>query len=441
MSVVSKIQLPDNSEVDIKDAISPRVYLGTCPTAAATVTKIVTVDEFPLDEDGKPLVGTLIGVKFTYTNSSSSPILNVNGTGAASIYYNNAVYTASSTIGGSAGRYIFYAWDGNYWVFMSWGVDNNDNTLAYNVRYNSASRTMSGATYRYRILFSSADDQHWVAATTSSSTNATASRTVNQTPINPFGQIVYYGSTTTVSSGSTPGATVLYTQYALTLGYSFNRTGAALTLTSKAPVYIKCAPQSNGSAIMDADTPYVQTLPTTDDGKIYIYLGIAYSATAVEMSIAHPVYYFKDSSIHLWTNTAASVTIDSALSSTSENPVQNKVINTALGARALDSGVVHNTGNETIAGNKTFTGSTTLDYVDIGGNVDLIGGTLYNEEETGFGWIQDSESGSLQDVLNGKEVSSNKITSLSSSSTDTQYPSAKCVWDIIGDVETLINAL
>ena len=42
---------------------------------------------------------------------------------------------------------------------------------------------------------------------------------------------------------------------------------------------------------------------------------------------------------------------------------------------------------------------------------------------------------------NGKEDASNKVTSLSSSSTDTQYPSAKCVYDIIGDVETLINAL
>lgn len=39
------------------------------------------------------------------------------------------------------------------------------------------------------------------------------------------------------------------------------------------------------------------------------------------------------------------------------------------------------------------------------------------------------------------EASSNKVTSLSSSSTDTEYPSAKCVYDLLGDVETLINAL
>lgn len=39
------------------------------------------------------------------------------------------------------------------------------------------------------------------------------------------------------------------------------------------------------------------------------------------------------------------------------------------------------------------------------------------------------------------EAASNKVTSLSSSSTDTEYPSAKCVYDLLGDVETLINAL
>jgi hypothetical protein len=39
------------------------------------------------------------------------------------------------------------------------------------------------------------------------------------------------------------------------------------------------------------------------------------------------------------------------------------------------------------------------------------------------------------------EVTTNKVTSISSSSTDTQYPSAKCVYDIVGDIETLLAAI
>ena len=41
----------------------------------------------------------------------------------------------------------------------------------------------------------------------------------------------------------------------------------------------------------------------------------------------------------------------------------------------------------------------------------------------------------------GLESISNKVTSISSASTNTEYPSAKCVYDIVGDIETLINAL
>lgn len=37
------------------------------------------------------------------------------------------------------------------------------------------------------------------------------------------------------------------------------------------------------------------------------------------------------------------------------------------------------------------------------------------------------------------QTKTNLVTSVSSSSTDTQYPSAKCVYDIIGDVETLLQ--
>lgn len=41
----------------------------------------------------------------------------------------------------------------------------------------------------------------------------------------------------------------------------------------------------------------------------------------------------------------------------------------------------------------------------------------------------------------GAETVSNKVTSLSNLSTDDQYPSAKCVYDMIGDVETLLTTI
>lgn len=39
---------------------------------------------------------------------------------------------------------------------------------------------------------------------------------------------------------------------------------------------------------------------------------------------------------------------------------------------------------------------------------------------------------------NNKEDKSNKVTSINSLSTDNQYPSAKCVYDLVGDIESLL---
>lgn len=47
----------------------------------------------------------------------------------------------------------------------------------------------------------------------------------------------------------------------------------------------------------------------------------------------------------------------------------------------------------------------------------------------------------LNNTLTNYELKSNKVTSLSSTSTDNEYPSAKCVYDIIGDVESLLGGI
>lgn len=55
--------------------------------------------------------------------------------------------------------------------------------------------------------------------------------------------------------------------------------------------------------------------------------------------------------------------------------------------------------------------------------------------------VINDDGDSLVTIITGLEKSANKVTSLSSASTDTQYPSAKCVYDLLGDVESLILAL
>lgn len=257
--------------------------------------------------------GTAMLLKNGVVTSASGFTININGLGAKPVYSNMATGNDITPTAPTRDTTIFNI---NYTMLFiysedivstgGWicyrGYDANTNTIGYQLRTNSMSLPMSDIVYRYRLLFTSADGTKFVPANTSSSTNATSARTVNQRPIDPFGSIVYYGATASVASGSRPGATVLWRQYAVTLGYSFNRTGSALTLTSWKPVYVKCEPQNDGSAIIDPGSPFVQALPTTEDGKIYIFLGVATSVTTIELEAHHPVYCYKDGAIRLWTN-------------------------------------------------------------------------------------------------------------------------------------------
>lgn len=118
--------LTNDSGFVTSDTNNRKSFFGTCSTAAATAAKEVTLS----NTDGWELkAGTTVGVKFSATNTASNVTLNVNGSGAKSIYYNNAVYTStSSTVCGYANRVIYYMYDGTNWVWMSYGVDTNSDT-------------------------------------------------------------------------------------------------------------------------------------------------------------------------------------------------------------------------------------------------------------------------------------------------------------------------
>lgn len=301
MALISNLKTPDDQTFDIRATAIPFGQVDSSSTATVFTATVPGITQL--------VNGTTVMLQNGVVTSASGFTLNVNGLGAKPCYTNLAAATRDTTIFNVAYTMLFvYDEDrvsGGAWICYR-GYDANTNTIGYQLRSNSSTLPTTDKFYRYRILFTSADGTHWVPSTTSTSTNATAARAVNQRPIDPFGEIVYYGTTTAIEANANVTAAQLWQQYTMTFGYAFNRTGAALVLTYPAPIYIKCAPQSNGSAIIDADTPYVQSLPTTEDGKIYIFLGRAYSATAVELLMDHPVYYYKDGAIRLWTNAAAS---------------------------------------------------------------------------------------------------------------------------------------
>lgn len=64
---------------------------------------------------------------------------------------------------------------------------------------------------------------------------------------------------------------------------------------------------------------------------------------------------------------------------------------------------------------------------------------LNDMTEAQFAQLANVDSNQLYLTEDTSESTTNKVTSLSSSSTDNQYPSAKCVYDLVGNVESLLN--
>lgn len=281
------------------DDIRGRLFFGQVDATSTSTVFTAQINGITEYTDGLAVM-----LKNGIVTSASGFTIDINGLGAKQAYSNMALATAETTLF-NINYTMLFVYDstrveGGGWV-MYRGYNSNDNTIGYQIRSNSMSLPMKSVVYRYRLLFTSADGEGFVPANNSTSTNATAKRTPCQDKIDPFGRIVYYGTTTSVASGSRPGAAYLWDRYTLSLGYSFNGTGSALVLTSWKPVYLKCSPQADGSAIIDSTEPYVQAKPTTNDGFIYIHLGVAYSATNIELNLDHPVYYHDGTSVKLYT--------------------------------------------------------------------------------------------------------------------------------------------
>lgn len=96
--------VPFNGTTNVNNFVS-------CSTAAATAAKTVTIDGFRL------LSGAQVRVKFTNANTASSPTLNVNSTGAKSIYYNGLYSTSftSTSFPFDADKIYTFTYDGTYW--------------------------------------------------------------------------------------------------------------------------------------------------------------------------------------------------------------------------------------------------------------------------------------------------------------------------------------
>ena len=169
-------------------------------------------------------------------------------------------------------------------------VRNNANASVYKVA--------NGPLYRYMICFQSSATEMTPACVVNNDTSATKNLNTSANLL-LGGKIGYYINTSTISNGgSIPTNDLFWRREGTHLEYSFN-TGSSLVLGD---IYVKLTPQANGYVRLASNNCITQALPTSDDGLLYLLLGHAYNTTNIELYETHPIYFFKNSALRIWTN-------------------------------------------------------------------------------------------------------------------------------------------
>ena len=199
--------------------------------------------------------------------------------------------------------------------------DANTNDTAGYIRQmqNAAYVKPTTAMGRYILLLDKGDGEHVIPihATQGADNEAQQVNTksnITTAAFNIFGPIEYYSTATNIAAENNIDGRYHWSMYSgVDIRYSFN-TGA--TLTAYKDVYIVATlnspttaklrnPQATGDAAKATVTganagPITQTLPTTEDGFIYIKLGHAYGTSAIILTQEHPVYIYKNGALQLY---------------------------------------------------------------------------------------------------------------------------------------------
>lgn len=129
---------------------------------------------------------------------------------------------------------------------------------------------------------------------------AGTNKVVNDSDFYLDGIYYYNDSTNTIASGNNTGTWKFYNFVNLNLAYSTN---CGSTLIARKPVFLVGTLNSDGKTFkFDSTTWWTQDLPADNNsdlnGKIYIYLGIAYNTTNMRLIDWHPVYYYRNNKLY-----------------------------------------------------------------------------------------------------------------------------------------------
>ncbi len=269
--------------------VSATIY-GVSDSAASDNTKTVSISGITSLE-----VGTVIMVQPITTSTAGASYLKLNDFTAYPIRYAGAALTTTTDSYAWNSTYpTLFVFDGDYWVFAGHGTDSNTTyTLNYSVdagRYKAGAG--SYAISRYSLVMQK-PDLTWEKITATNKTYSTATtKTVNT---NGFllNHIRYYNTTANVANGAFAATNTMSAKSAsVTLSYSTNcSTTPGFAVGDY--IYLVGTIGADGLFYLDTTKWWDNALPTTNDDKLYIQIGIALTTTDSTISFFEdrPIYY------------------------------------------------------------------------------------------------------------------------------------------------------
>lgn len=222
---------------------------------------------------------------------NSTTTLNINGLGAKTVLRNTGNLTTHLPVNTIVHLTLTTISSVQYWVWADYDSDD-----IYQLRNSYYDISGLDPIYSYKIVAEGSDGCLY-PLTLDSGTGLT--KVVSTRSFKLGGHIKFYVTSATIAA-STITRYYMATQYSGDGLYTFNSSSGFIQ--GKA-IYLKAVIQSDGSFKLDNTSVtsfYTQTLPTTDDGFIYIKLGTMHDTTrCITLLPDHPIYQFKDGCLRL----------------------------------------------------------------------------------------------------------------------------------------------
>lgn len=279
MADISKIILPDSSSYDLISKKTRGIFRGEVESTSTSTAFTVTINGITQYYDGLTL-----SIKNPVITSAANCTLNINNLGAKRIWASK-LNTFVSTGFEKNTEYLF-TYDGteDRWIKQQ-GTNANTNTIG---QYAGSCIAGPFGLARYSLMMK-VDDEHWESLVKTSTTAITKVKNTNGFILNS--PILYQNSNTYIK-GALAGQTSCWYTVSFDTRYSTN--GGQFSTAGKS--FYLVGTILNGKFYL-ADTWWTDSLPNTEDGKVYIYIGQMYSKYQCTLAPRHPIYIYKDNQV------------------------------------------------------------------------------------------------------------------------------------------------